>query len=161
MSNVELDVLRGRLDEINGQLLELISERAKIVQEIGVVKEKQGVPKFDPEREKKMLDQLVASNKGPFTDGTIRSLFKQIFQLLWTYNPMNIKNLTSSTQGSQRRYSDCFAGRCYGWRLFFTDGSWPLLRGERTTDPHRSCCSAKGWRTCYAWRCLQAPDFSL
>lgn len=79
MSNMELDVLRGRLDEINGQLLELISERAKIVQEIGVVKEKQGVPKFDPEREKKMLDQLVASNKGPFTDGTIRSLFKQIF----------------------------------------------------------------------------------
>jgi 3-deoxy-7-phosphoheptulonate synthase/chorismate mutase len=79
MSNVELDVLRGRLDEINGQLLELISERAKIVQEIGVVKEKQGVPKFDPEREKQMLDKLVASNKGPFTNGTIRSLFKQIF----------------------------------------------------------------------------------
>lgn len=79
MSNVELDVLRGRLDEINGQLLELISERAKIVQEIGGVKEKQGVPKFDPEREKQMLDKLVASNKGPFTNGTIRSLFKQIF----------------------------------------------------------------------------------
>lgn len=97
MSNVELDVLRGRLDEINGQLLELISERAKIVQEIGVVKEKQGVPKFDPEREKKMLDQLVASNQGPFTNGTIRSLFKQIFQHLWTYSPMNIKNFASRT----------------------------------------------------------------
>lgn len=79
MSNVELDVLRGRLDGINGQLLELISERAKIVQEIGAVKEKQGVPKFDPEREKQMLDKLVASNAGPFTNGTIRSLFKQIF----------------------------------------------------------------------------------
>ncbi len=79
MSNEELDKLRGRLDEINGQLLELVSERAKVVQEIGVVKEKQGVPKFDPEREKKMLDKLVESNKGPFTSGTIRSLFKQIF----------------------------------------------------------------------------------
>ncbi|ASA24217.1 bifunctional 3-deoxy-7-phosphoheptulonate synthase/chorismate mutase [Paenibacillus donghaensis] len=79
MSNVELDELRGRLDEINGKLLELISERAAVVQEIGVIKEKQGVPKFDPEREKKMLDELVASNKGPFTGSTIRSLFKQIF----------------------------------------------------------------------------------
>lgn len=79
MSNVELDGLRARLDEINEQLLELISERAQVVQEIGVVKEKQGVPKFDPEREKQMLEKLVAGNKGPFTSGTIRSLFKQIF----------------------------------------------------------------------------------
>ncbi|MFF2019880.1 bifunctional 3-deoxy-7-phosphoheptulonate synthase/chorismate mutase [Paenibacillus sp. NPDC058177] len=79
MSNVELDELRERLDGINGQLLELISDRAKIVQEIGTLKEKQGVPKFDPEREKQMLEKLVASNKGPFTDSTIRSLFKQIF----------------------------------------------------------------------------------
>lgn len=80
MSNAELEQLRNRLDEINSELLKLISERATVVQDIGAVKEKQGVPKFDPEREKKMLDKLVEENKGPFTESTIRTLFKQIFK---------------------------------------------------------------------------------
>ncbi|NQX57817.1 bifunctional 3-deoxy-7-phosphoheptulonate synthase/chorismate mutase [Paenibacillus qinlingensis] len=80
MENTKLDDLRNRIDEINENLLELLSERARITQEIGQEKEKQGVPKFDPLREKKMLDALVARNTGPFDDDTIRHLFKQIFQ---------------------------------------------------------------------------------
>lgn len=80
MNQTNLEQLRGRLDSINRTLLELLSERAVIVQEIGHLKEKQGVPKFDPVREKKMLDDLVKSNKGPFTDETVQHLFKQIFQ---------------------------------------------------------------------------------
>ena len=80
MENTRLDELRNRIDEINESLLELLSERAHLTQEIGLEKEKQGVPKFDPLREKKMLDTLVARNTGPFDDDTIRHLFKQIFQ---------------------------------------------------------------------------------
>ncbi|NOU67992.1 3-deoxy-7-phosphoheptulonate synthase [Paenibacillus sp. LMG 31461] len=80
MENTRLDDLRNRIDEINENLLELLSERARITQEIGLEKEKQGVPKFDPLREKKMLDTLVARNIGPFDDETIRHLFKQFFQ---------------------------------------------------------------------------------
>jgi 3-deoxy-7-phosphoheptulonate synthase/chorismate mutase len=80
MSHPELDELRLKLDEINDQLLELISNRAAIVQEIGIVKTKQGVPRFDPVRERKMLDDLVAKNNGPFDDNTILHLFKQIFK---------------------------------------------------------------------------------
>ncbi|OXS55227.1 chorismate mutase [Cohnella sp. CIP 111063] len=80
MSHGKMEELRGRLDSVNLQLLELLSERARIAQEIGQEKEKQGVPKYDPVREKKMLDELVALNKGPFDDETIRHLFKQVFQ---------------------------------------------------------------------------------
>ncbi|MCZ8511692.1 bifunctional 3-deoxy-7-phosphoheptulonate synthase/chorismate mutase [Paenibacillus filicis] len=76
----DLNQLREKLDTINVQLLEILSERARISQEIGEEKEKQGVPEFDPIREKYMLDVLVANNKGPFDDKTIRHLFKQIFQ---------------------------------------------------------------------------------
>jgi len=80
MPTEKLEALRGRLDVINVQLLELLTERARIVQEIGLEKEKQGVPKFDPVREKSMLDDLAARNEGPFDNDTIRHLFKQIFQ---------------------------------------------------------------------------------
>jgi 3-deoxy-7-phosphoheptulonate synthase/chorismate mutase len=80
MSHTELDELRERLDLINGQLLQLMNERGAIVKEIGQVKKRQGVPRFDPVREKKMLDDLIARNQGPFEDSSIRHLFKQIFK---------------------------------------------------------------------------------
>lgn len=75
-----LEQLRSELDTVNLQLLELLSERARIAQEIGQEKQKQGVPDFDPVREKKMLDTLVDHNQGPFDNETVRHLFKQIFQ---------------------------------------------------------------------------------
>ncbi len=75
-----LEELRGQLDKINVQLLELMSERASIAVEIGKEKERQDTKLFDPVRENKMLEELVALNKGPFTDDTVRYLFKQIFK---------------------------------------------------------------------------------
>ncbi|SFL21281.1 3-deoxy-D-arabinoheptulosonate-7-phosphate synthase /chorismate mutase [Paenibacillus sp. 1_12] len=80
MNSMNVEQLRETITGINQQLLELLSERARIAQEIGHVKEKQGIPKFDPLREKQMLEELVARNAGPFDHGTIRHLFKQIFQ---------------------------------------------------------------------------------
>ncbi|MBB3110286.1 3-deoxy-7-phosphoheptulonate synthase/chorismate mutase [Paenibacillus phyllosphaerae] len=80
MSETKLDQLRKRLDEVNMSLLDLLSERARIAQEIGIEKEKQGVPKFDPVRENHMLAELTSANNGPFDDETIRHLFKHIFQ---------------------------------------------------------------------------------
>lgn len=80
MSQGPLEQLRSELDSVNLQLLELLSERARIAQEIGQEKQKQGVPDFDPVREKKMLDTLVEHNQGPFDNETVRHLFKQIFQ---------------------------------------------------------------------------------
>jgi 3-deoxy-7-phosphoheptulonate synthase/chorismate mutase len=80
MSEHLLNELREQLDEINGQLLELLNKRAALVQELGELKQKSGVKKFDPEREKEMLDRLISRNQGPFDDQTIRYLFKQIFK---------------------------------------------------------------------------------
>ncbi|GGE19885.1 bifunctional 3-deoxy-7-phosphoheptulonate synthase/chorismate mutase [Marinithermofilum abyssi] len=79
MSN-KLEELRQQLDEINGKLLELMNQRAAVVQQIGEVKKQQGVNKYDPVREQDMLNRLVQANTGPFDDGTIRHLFKQIFK---------------------------------------------------------------------------------
>ncbi|MGF7048173.1 3-deoxy-7-phosphoheptulonate synthase/chorismate mutase [Paenibacillus sp. DS2015] len=78
--NKDLDQLRAELDEVNSKLLELLNERARLSYEIGVIKEKQGVPKFDPIRERAMLEQITASNQGPFENSTIKHLFKEIFK---------------------------------------------------------------------------------
>lgn len=80
MTNEKVDTLRAKLDDVNLQLLELINERAHLVQEIGKVKGTQGVNRFDPVRERSMLDHIAAHNKGPFETGTLQHIFKQIFK---------------------------------------------------------------------------------
>lgn len=80
MSKVELDQLRVRVDELNLELLKLINERAELVQEIGRVKEAQGVYRYDPVRERDMLDLIKQHNDGPFEKSTIEHIFKEIFK---------------------------------------------------------------------------------
>jgi 3-deoxy-7-phosphoheptulonate synthase / chorismate mutase len=80
MSNSELEALRQRVDEINLQLLKLISERGRLVQQIGKIKETQGVNRYDPVRERKMLDLIHEYNEGPFENSTLQHIFKEIFK---------------------------------------------------------------------------------
>ncbi|WP_058300774.1 bifunctional 3-deoxy-7-phosphoheptulonate synthase/chorismate mutase [Gorillibacterium timonense] len=75
-----LEALRDQLDGVNSRLLGLLNERAAIVREIGKIKEEMGVPKFDPVREREMLDELVRQNQGPFEDAAIKHVFKEIFK---------------------------------------------------------------------------------
>jgi len=72
--------LRARIDELNLRILELLSERARVAAEIGRMQTAAGVSQYDPVREQQMLDALVAANRGPFDDATVKSLFKQVFQ---------------------------------------------------------------------------------
>lgn len=80
MGNDQLENLRNQLDDVNLKLLDVINERAKLVQEIGRVKSTQGVNRFDPVRERKMLDLIAEKNEGPFETSTLQHLFKKIFQ---------------------------------------------------------------------------------
>lgn len=75
-----LEELRVKLGGINKELLKLLNERAEIVRSIGEIKEKQGVPKFDPVRERAMLEELTSQNNGPFKDAEIKHIFKEIFK---------------------------------------------------------------------------------
>lgn len=79
--NQQLEELRQQVDNINIQLLHLINERASIVKEIGKVKDKQGVYKYDPVREREMLNKILQHNNGPFDDQVIEHVFKEIFKL--------------------------------------------------------------------------------
>jgi 3-deoxy-7-phosphoheptulonate synthase / chorismate mutase len=80
MSNERLDELRARVDELNLQLLKLINERGRLVQEIGEIKKTQGTYRYDPVRERKMLDMILEHNDGPFDTATLKHIFKEIFK---------------------------------------------------------------------------------
>jgi 3-deoxy-7-phosphoheptulonate synthase / chorismate mutase len=78
--NNDLDELRTKLDDVNLQILELVNLRAAIVKQIGQIKNKQGIKRFDPVREREMLDQLIQHNNGPFDNSTIEHIFKEMFK---------------------------------------------------------------------------------
>src|SRR5690625_8025603 len=80
MTELNLDKLRSQLDDVNLKLLQLINHRASIVQEIGRVKQKQNMKRFDPVREREMLNEITKLNTGPFEDATIEHIFKEIFK---------------------------------------------------------------------------------
>jgi 3-deoxy-7-phosphoheptulonate synthase / chorismate mutase len=75
-----LPELRSEIDGINMQLLELLTRRAQIVSEIGKLHTELGNSHYDPEREAQMLQELEAANKGPFSNETIKALFREIFR---------------------------------------------------------------------------------
>jgi len=72
--------LRREIDRINRELLALLSERARIASEIGRIQTELGLGHYDPAREEEMLAYLTAENPGPFPDGTVKKLFKEIFK---------------------------------------------------------------------------------
>lgn len=80
MSHQELESLRSKIDGLNLDILRLINERAEIVNEIGKIKEKQGVNRYDPLRERHMLNLIKEHNNGPLNQETVDYIFKQIFK---------------------------------------------------------------------------------
>src|SRR5699024_9483522 len=79
MTEQNLEQLRQKVDTLNVDILDLINERTALVKQIGKVKEKQGVNRYDPIREREMLNFLKDYNKGPLPNGILDEIFKGIF----------------------------------------------------------------------------------
>lgn len=80
MAERTIESLRQEIDQINLQLLDLLSKRATLASEIGTLQTQSGMQLYDPQREAEMLTALQMANKGPFSNDTIKVLFKEIFK---------------------------------------------------------------------------------
>ena len=81
-----LQELRGQIDEINLQILELLNARARIASDIGKVQLELGTSFYDPQREADMIAALEMANAGPFSNETIKALFREVYAY-WTQLP--------------------------------------------------------------------------
>lgn len=75
---MELGGWRKRIDALNLQLLELLNERAKCAQGIAEVKKQKMLPILDAERERQVIEAMLAKNAGPLSDDSIRRIFECI-----------------------------------------------------------------------------------
>ena len=88
-----LDSIRQRIDELDKQILSLISERARCAQAVASVKREisEGADFYRPEREARILRNILERNDGPLNDEEMARLFREIMSAcLALQEPLNI-----------------------------------------------------------------------
>ena len=73
-----LDEIRKKIDAIDTQLLDLLSQRADLVHGVGVIKRRNGLQIYAPDREDALLRKLVEMNRGRLPEKSIRAIYREI-----------------------------------------------------------------------------------
>jgi chorismate mutase / prephenate dehydratase len=75
---VNLDDIRQQIDTLDRDLLDLLSRRADLVHEVGLVKKRDGLQIYAPEREEALLRRLIEINQGRLHEKSIRAIYREI-----------------------------------------------------------------------------------
>ena len=75
---MDLTHLRHKIDAIDAQMVRLLNERAAVSLEVGKEKRKNNKGIYAPDRERQVLEQLKALNKGPMPDGAFEAVYREI-----------------------------------------------------------------------------------
>jgi len=70
--------LRRRIDQVDDQLMKLLNSRSACAVEIGRIKRRIGMPVYQPEREKQILERAERNNPGPLDSGAVRRVFERV-----------------------------------------------------------------------------------
>ncbi len=73
-----LDDIRTQIDQLDQKLLDLLVDRAALVHEVGVIKKKEGLQIYAPEREDALLKRLSAMNAGRLPEKSVQAIFREI-----------------------------------------------------------------------------------
>jgi len=77
---LDLDSVRGRIDDIDASIQQLINERARLAQDVGRAKSgaARAADYYRPEREATVLRNVMARNDGPLSNEEMVRLFREI-----------------------------------------------------------------------------------
>lgn len=77
-SPLDLDELRRSIDAVDQEILRLLHERIRLVMQVGEYKRQRGIPVYDPERERLLLERLSSAAESPLDGPTIRRIFERL-----------------------------------------------------------------------------------
>jgi chorismate mutase/prephenate dehydratase len=111
-----LPELRAKIDGLDETLLELLNQRADLVHEVGLLKEKENVPVYAPEREEKLLRRLIAKNSGRLPEQSIRAIYREIMSASLALE----KDLTIAYLGPEATWTHQAARSKFGASVRYT-----------------------------------------
>jgi 3-deoxy-7-phosphoheptulonate synthase/chorismate mutase len=81
-SHARIDRLRDEISGIDRAILDAVNARLTLVAELKRYKEEHGIPFLDPDRERQLLDELVATNAGPLSESGLREVFRRLLEVV-------------------------------------------------------------------------------
>jgi chorismate mutase len=73
---------RVKIDELDRRLVQLLNERAQAAHEIGKLKRDTSMPIYEPEREKKIFENVQRANRGPLPHSELRQVYERIIDVM-------------------------------------------------------------------------------
>jgi chorismate mutase/prephenate dehydratase len=110
---MSLRELRSGIDGVDRKLLALLNERADLVHEVGLLKKREGLAIYAPEREEQLLRTLVKRNKGRLPAGAIRAIYREILSASLALE----KDLTIAYLGPEATWTHQAARQKFGASL--------------------------------------------
>jgi chorismate mutase len=81
-SHAPIHRLRDEISDLDRAILDAINARLALVTELKRYKEEHSLPFVDPDRERQLLDELVAANSGPLSESGLREVFCELLDLM-------------------------------------------------------------------------------
>jgi len=73
---------RKKIDEADRELVALLSRRAEAAHEIGKLKRAEGMPIYEPDREKAVFDHVRSLNPGPLPERDLLRIYERILDVM-------------------------------------------------------------------------------
>ncbi len=73
---------RQHIDEIDRKLVELLNQRADAAHHIGLLKKDRQMAVYEPERERTVVANAEANNKGPLSAGELKRIFERVMDVM-------------------------------------------------------------------------------
>jgi chorismate mutase len=73
---------RTKIDDLDRKLVDLLSQRAQAAHEIGKLKRGSNMPIYEPDRERKVFDNVRSINPGPLSDRDLVRIFERIMDIM-------------------------------------------------------------------------------
>jgi chorismate mutase len=72
--------VRTAIDAVDGKILELLEERLTLVLKVGEIKRVHSAPIYDAERERRVIERLLAGAQAPLDAELVRRVFMTIIE---------------------------------------------------------------------------------
>ena len=79
---MEIADWRNRIDGLDEQIVRLLNERAAAAVEIGRLKQKNGAPIYEPNREQTVFEHVRNVNPGPLTTVQLQDIYYRIMDVM-------------------------------------------------------------------------------
>jgi chorismate mutase len=73
--------LREEISDLDRAIVDAVNARLELVARLKRHKASMGIPFVDPERERRLLDELASANRGPLSAEGLRELFCELLDL--------------------------------------------------------------------------------